>query len=175
MDWLKAALGFATGGVSTLITGLFGSSTNGKGVAGQVSDVVDQWLPSDATKHKQNIENLQAGDASQASARSMQLRSHDSWFDIFIDGMNRSVRPFFTYWALGILIGWWTAPNIDNINPFVLNVIWTIVGFWFGGRMLFKDLPKAMTMYQLAKVKKPKKKKPKPVQDDDFDENDYNG
>lgn len=176
MEWLKAALGFATGGVSTLVTGLFGSSENGKGVVGQVSDAVDRWIPSDATQQKQSIERLQAGDASQASAREMILKSHDSWFDVFIDAANRSVRPFFTYWALGILIDWWAAPDIDNINPFILNVIWTIVGFWFGGRMLFKDLPKAMIAYQVAKVnRKPKKKKPAPEEDAGLDEDDYNG
>jgi len=160
MNWLKAALGFATGGVSTLVTGLFGSSENGKGLVGEVSGVVDQWLPSDATKHKQNIENMTAGDASQASARLMQAApSHDSWLDIFIDAANRSVRPFFTYWAIGVLCGWWN-PQTEGIDPFVLNVIWTIVGFWFGGRMLFKDLPKAMTMYRLEKAKATLIKKP---------------
>lgn len=151
-NFLKAALGFATGGVSTLVTGLFGSSENGKGVVNQVSNVVDQWMPSDATLHKQNIENMTAGDASQASARLMQVApSHDSWFDVFIDGLNRSVRPFFTYWAMGVLAGWWAAPKIDDIDPFTLSVIWTIIGFWFGGRMLVKDLPKAMAMFKASR------------------------
>lgn len=159
MGVLKSALAFATGGVSTLVTGLFGSSNNGKGVAGNVSDLVDRWVPSDATKHDQNIENMVAGDASQASARNMAMPHHDSWFDIFIDGANRSVRPFFTYWAIGILAGWWSGPSIDSIDPFTLNVIWTIIGFWFGGRMLYKDLPAAIMSYKTNKTKAKKLKR----------------
>lgn len=112
-----------------------------KGVVEEVSDVVDKWIPSATTKHSMSIEDLKAGDASQESARAMQLASHGTWFDSLVDGINRLVRPLFTVWAFGVLVGWWPAPKPDSFDPMTWNIIWTIVTFWFGSRMLFKDLP----------------------------------
>jgi hypothetical protein len=135
------------------LTMLFGSSSNGKGVVGQVSDAVDRWSPSAQTQHENSIEDLQAGDASQASARSMVLVHHDSWFDIFIDGMNRSVRPVITFWVVGVLIGWWEAPRTDTIDPIVLNIMWTVITFWFGSRVVFKDVPNAIAAFKAIRAK----------------------
>lgn len=125
----------------TKLTGaLFGSSD--KGIVTEVSDAVDKWIPSETTKHAMGIEDLKAGDDSQASARAMQQPSHDSWFDIFVDGLNRLPRPLFTFWVFGILSGIIVPPNLQ-LNPILWNIVWTIITFWFGQRVLFKDLPAA--------------------------------
>lgn len=118
---------------------LFGSSD--KGIVTEVSDAVDKWVPSETTKHKMSIEDLQAGDASQESARSMVIASHSTWFDALVDGLNRMVRPAFTLWAFGVLVGWWPPPAKGQLDPMTWNIIWTIITFWFGSRMLFKDIP----------------------------------
>ena len=119
---------------------LFGSSD--KGIVTEVSDAVDKWVPSETTRHRMSIEDMQAGDSSQASARGMQLRSHDSWFDILIDGLNRLPRPIITFWVIGVLFGIVPIPvHWEMIPPMVWNVIWTVVTFWFGARMIFKDIP----------------------------------
>lgn len=149
--------------VGSVASSLFGSSSNGRGVVGQVSDVVDKWNPSAETLQKNSIEDLKAGDASQESARAMTLSHHDSWFDIFIDGMNRAVRPFITFWVMGVLFGWWMAPNTGNIDPVILNIIWTVITFWFGSRVIFKDVPNAISAFRTiraeAEIKKEKKRK----------------
>lgn len=126
--WLKKATG-----------ALFGGSD--KGIVTEVSDAVDRWVPSAQTKHENSIEDLQAGDASQDSARQMQFPSHDTWFDSLIDGVNRLPRPAITLWAFGVLVGWWDGPKPEAIDPLTLNIIWTVVTFWFGSRVLFKDVP----------------------------------
>jgi len=145
------------GWISALVTTLFGSSSNGKGVVGEVSDAVDRWYPSDATLHEQNIEDQQAGDESQRSAREMQLPYHESWFDILIDGLNRLVRPIITYWVIGGLIGLWVLPPVGTVDPIVMNIVWTVVTFWFGSRMLFKDIPAIFRVYKSVKtIKKAK-------------------
>jgi len=97
-------------------------------------------------------------DASQDSARKMVIPHHDSWFDILVDGMNRSVRPFITYWVLGVLFGWWEAPKTDTIDPIMLNIIWTVITFWFGSRVVFKDVPKAIAAFTAIKATVAKKK-----------------
>ncbi len=127
---------------------LFGSSSNGKGVVGEISDTIDRWNPSPVTEHKMNIEDQQAGDESQNSARNMKQYVHESWLDIFVDAMNRLPRPVITGWVIGGLIGWWELPRTGDIDPFMQNIIWTVITFWFGSRVIFKDVPRAIQMYK---------------------------
>jgi hypothetical protein len=113
-----------------------------KGIIEEVSDVADKWIPSDTTKHKMSIEDLQAGDASQAAAQKMVLTSHNSWFDILVDGLNRLPRPLITGWVVAMLFGWVAEPaHLQVMSPMTLNIIWTVITFWFGSRVLFKDIP----------------------------------
>jgi len=131
------------------ITGLFGSSSNGKGVIQQASDVADKWIPSETSKHEMSVEDMKAGDSSQAAAQGFTpAPSHESWLDILIDAWSRAQRPAFSTWALGLLCGWWEGPRLDSIDPLTLNIIWTIVGFWFGTRMIFKDIPNAIAAFK---------------------------
>lgn len=131
------------------VTKLFGGSD--KGIIEQVSDVADKWVPSATTQHKMGIEDLKAGDDSQASARAMELRSHDTWVDVVVDALNRLVRPLMTYWVVLLLWGLIKPPDLSNIPPMLWNIIWTVITFWFGSRMLFKDIP---ALVQWLKEKK---------------------
>ncbi len=165
--------------IPKILTGLFGSSANGKGVVGEISDAVDRWLPSDATKQKQSIENQKAGDDSQKNAYSLVLPSHDSWFDIFVDGLNRLPRPLLTLWLIGVLYNWWPTPNLELVHPIILNIMWTIITFWFGSRIVMKDVPAAIAVYNsIKKRRKQKVKVEKQVEeamDDVIEDNDYDG
>lgn len=121
---------------------LFGGSSKG-GLVDSISDTVDKWNPSATTLHKMSIEDQQAGDSSQESARSLKLRGGSTWFDSLIDGLNRLVRPVLTFWVFGILTGMLGIPaHLLDIPPMLWNIIWTIITFWFGSRMVFKDVPK---------------------------------
>lgn len=138
--------------ISSGLSMLFGSSSNGRGAVGAISDTVDRWNPSAQTKQKNSIEDLKAGDESQNSARAMVIPHHDSWFDVLVDGMNRSVRPFITYWVMGVLFKWWEAPNTETIDPIILNIMWTVITFWFGSRVIFKDVPNAVAKFSEMKA-----------------------
>jgi hypothetical protein len=136
--------------VSTAFKAVFGSSDNGKSIAETAVDTYERFNPGEVKQHEMSIEQQQAGDASQDSARAMIFASHASWFDIFIDGLNRSVRPFFTFWAIGMLMGWWdTTVHWDKIPEMAWNIIWTIVTFWFGSRVIFKDIPLAVKAWKV--------------------------
>ena len=138
------------------ITALFGGN---KGVVESISDTVDKWNPSDTTLHKQSIEDQTAGDSSQASARGLKLNSGSTWFDSFVDGLNRLVRPVMTFWVFGILTGMLGIPaHLADIPPMLWNIIWTIVTFWFGSRMIFKDAPKMLLWFKERKEKNVRKK-----------------
>ena len=145
MVWYKAVGSF----VGKLFTGE-------KGFIEQTSDVVDKWHPSKTTIHKMSMEDLKAGDNSQDSARKMVLVTHDSWLDIIIDAWARLPRPAFATWAFGLLVGWWEQPvHINTLNPLLLNIIWTVVTFYFGARVIVKDIPAAvaLTMNAVRKYK----------------------
>ena len=125
-------------------------SSGSKGIVEQISDTADKWKPSPVTQHnmgiedsKQAIAEQQAGDTSQASARAMQMPGHGTRFDVLVDGANRAVRPAFTYWILGGLAGAWELPPLTGLSPIMANIVWTVITFWFGSRLLVKDLPAA--------------------------------
>lgn len=139
MSWLGKVFGKLFGG--------------GKGIVEQVSDTVDKWKPSPVTQHKMAVEDSKqavaeqnAGDESQNSARNMPLPTHGTWFDSLVDGLNRLVRPAITYWIVGGLVGFWRLPSLGSVDPIMMNIVWTVITFWFGSRMLFKDLPAAYVL-----------------------------
>ena len=81
--------------------------------------------------------------------------SNDTEFNKWVDRANRIVRPLFT--LLSFIVVCLAAFNVlTDINPLVLNVVWTIVSFWFGSRVITKDLPTAIDAFQrlLKTVKK---------------------
>lgn len=129
---------------------IFGGSSSGKSVAETVADVADNYKPGEVTKHNMSIEDQKAGDDSQNSARQMVLLSGgDNWFDIAINGLNRMPRPIVTGWVICILFGWVNEPeHLLNLNPITLNIIWTVITFWFGGRLLVKDIPTAIMSWR---------------------------
>jgi hypothetical protein len=136
-------------------TFLFGSASN---VVKSVSDTVDKWKPSVTTRHKMALENEQAGDDSQADARAMAVPRTDhpgfiiSFYNALIDGINRMVRPVFTFWVFGLLTGYLEVPSTWNEWPPMLwNIVWTIITFWFGSRLLFKDIPSMYKWYKNTK------------------------
>lgn len=143
--------------IGAVVGGLFGGNNKG-GVVGAVNDTVERWKPSKVKRHEMAIENQTAGDDSQADARAMKLHrtDHDnvviSFYNAVIDGLNRLVRPVFTFWVFGLLVGileppatWVTWP------PMLWNIVWTIVTFWFGSRLLFKDVPAMYKWYKNMK------------------------
>ena len=135
------------GGVTTVASKLF---VGEKGWIEQVSDTADKWHPSKTTIHRMTLEDQTAGDASQESARGFVQVTHDSWFDILVDAWARLPRPVIATWCIGVLIGWWPPPEylttMYATNPIMLNIIWTVITFYFGARVIVKDIPAAVAL-----------------------------
>lgn len=127
---------------------IFGSSSNGKSVAETAVETYERFNPSKVKQHEMAVDDIKAGDQSQLQAQQMQLKSHDSWFDIFIDGWNRAQRPAYSTYAFLVLTNNVDTIHFNNIHPMAWNIIWTIIGFWFGTRMIFKDIPAAFAAYK---------------------------
>lgn len=69
---------------------------------------------------------------------------HDTAFDAFVDGCNRLPRPVVTFYVLGGIVGAWPLADLTKVDPLWIYAGATILFFWFGGRLLTKDLPGAV-------------------------------
>jgi hypothetical protein len=127
--------------------GLFGGG-GGKGVVETVADIADNYNPGSVTQHKMEVETTQVEDASQASARGLVLATHEDSFNAFVDGLNRLPRPLFAFWAFAVVAGVLPPPPLNNVNPIVLNIIWTVIGFYFGVRTITQDVPKLIAAFK---------------------------
>lgn len=127
-------------GLLSFAKSLFGGSS-ATGIVAQAADAVERFAPGAVKQHEMAIEDIKAGDESQKNAQQLVLAAHESWFDIAIDGLNRLIRPVFSFWAFGVLTGLIATDHLAEIPPMAWNIIWTILGFWFGTRMVLKDIP----------------------------------
>ncbi len=103
----------------------------------KVVDMADKAIDTQQERSERDSQDLE-------SARAMQMFSHGTLFDVFVDGMSRLVRPGVTLWLVGGFIGWWPLPRTETISEYWQNVFLIVLTFWFGGRAILKDLPSAI-------------------------------
>ena len=112
--------------------------TGGGKTVERVTDLADEAFHTDQEKAEQDSKDT-------ADARAMTTHSYGTWWDVFIDGWNRAIRPGVTTWLVGGWAGWWKLPSPDTIDPFWAQTTLLVLTFWFGGRALLKDLPSAIS------------------------------
>lgn len=61
-----------------------------------------------------------------------------------VDIVNRWIRPGITIWLIGGFSGWWNLPDTSKVDPVWFQIFMIVITFWFGGRVLLKDLPNAI-------------------------------
>lgn len=129
------------GAIFRAVTGFFSLP-----VAGQVIRSLDN-----AVLSKQEAAQMDTDYTTQAQrAQSSPAGDHNSGWDILIDVISRLPRPYITFWLVGGFSGWWSLPDPSGVHPFWLNVFYLVITFWFGGRTLFRDLPKAVSLMMRA-------------------------
>jgi len=115
----------------------------------------------ETTEKNTSREKTTAQEALIEEARSSVRRT--DFFTVFVEGINRLVRPTFSYGTIAFFV--WAV--VDPINftvsmqalalvpDFMYGIFLTIVGFWFGGRILEKYADKRLqgpTAAQLQEV-----------------------
>jgi len=120
-----------------------GAAQAGLGVANGISDIVERWKPGDAKNHEMAMELNKLVESSYDSARKhdQPMNSGLPILDGIVNGINRLIRPWVTITVIGSLFGYWELPPPDSIDPEYWVMAKIILGFWFGGRAVFKDLP----------------------------------
>lgn len=111
----------------------------GGGGANKIADVADKAFYTEQERADADAKDV-------TDARAMQQFSHNTWFDVLVDGMSRLVRPGVTLWLVGGFIGWWPLPQPSAIDEYWQNVFMLVLTFWFGGRAILKDLPVAIRL-----------------------------
>lgn len=72
--------------------------------------------------------------------------------DTSVDMVNRWIRPGVTLWLIGGLSGCWKLPDTSTVDPVWFQIFMIVITFWFGGRVLLKDLPN--TINAILKIKR---------------------
>lgn len=109
-------------------------------VAAPIAPVADATMPSPIVSGP--VADPLRSDNDVQLAREMVIApSHDSWFDVLVDGAARLPRPVMAFWVMGMLFGLITPPNLNAMGPKLLTWIEYIMGFYFGHRAMARDIP----------------------------------
>ena len=124
--------------LGSLISGGLGSILGGANNLAKT--VFGDQAAKEAAIHKEQME-LQKG----YQAEFLAPEKH-GWFNQLVDGANRLVRPLFTYGIVALFV--WacvdpveftmTVQALGVIPELLWYIMMTIIGFWFGGRLLEK-------------------------------------
>lgn len=114
----------------------------GGGILGQVGDFFKIFLGSKSERDAAIAEEVKA--VQSAYMTELNAAEKVGWWPSLIDGINRLVRPFFTFGAVALLI-WPVLDPVQfqiamsaasTIPEQLWYLVYTVVGFWFGGRLL---------------------------------------
>jgi len=128
------------GGVLSWITR--GGANTVSNIAQSVSGAITPFT-GDKNKTEQNIHTENLGGQEMYKAE-WAVPEKKGLFNQFVDGANRLVRPMFTYGIVALFAYACIDPEHFSIiaQSFVIipesmwYIMWTVVGFWFGGRIV---------------------------------------
>ena len=127
------------GFLSSLFGG--GTLTAAKGIA--------ETFVGNATARQEQQHTEQMAVLNQFASEFIAARPNRTWWDSLVDGLNRLPRPVMTFGTIG-LFAWVVIDPIAFTEAMVAlsavpEPLWmilvTIIAFWFGGKILQKDLP----------------------------------
>jgi hypothetical protein len=130
------------------VSGFFmgGAAKAGVEVAEGVADIIERWRPGDQKNQEMAMEMNSFLEKSYADSRKhdQPMSSGIPIIDALVNGVNRLIRPWVTITVLGSLFGYWDLPPPNSIDPQYWVIAQIVLGFWFGGRFLVKDIPQGL-------------------------------
>lgn len=126
------------GGITGLVTGI------GKSVEKNWKAIKGDKAAEEAAIHNEQIELLKQ------FAAEFIARPRATWWDSFVDGLNRLPRPMLTFSIIGIFVWAFYDPGAFALYMAAMDIVpdqlWlmfmTIVAFWFGSRLISQDIRK---------------------------------
>jgi hypothetical protein len=130
--------GLAGGGVAS-------AASAAVDVVSKGADIVERWVPGAEKKQEMAMAIDSAIEGSVQNARAaMGPLGSGGFLGSIADGLSRLVRPVVTFYLLGVVFGLWHNSVPSTLDPWYLTQAERVLVFWFGGRMLFKDIPSAI-------------------------------
>jgi hypothetical protein len=85
-----------------------------------------------------------------------------TWFDVFIDGLNRLPRPVMTLGVIWLVV--WAARDpggftvtmgaLNSLPEWLSTILTVIIVFWFGSRTIAKDIPEQVAAARVRQTTK---------------------
>jgi len=137
LSFFSGGFGALASGINTIITSIWGSKLQRDTASAALAAQTETAMSAEQ----------QAVQASYAAE--MAAPEKKEWFNIFVDGMNRLVRPIFTYGTIALFVYCVADPVKFSADMAALAlmpsnmwyILLAIVGFWFGSRMLLDAKP----------------------------------
>lgn len=125
---------------------LFGAGgATATGALKQGADIVEKWIPGAEKKHEMAVEIDKTVADSVAQARQFAPVNTDAGLmGRIADGLSRLVRPVVTLYLLAVVFGLAHNAVPADLDPWYLAQAEKVLVFWFGGRLLIKDIPAAI-------------------------------
>ena len=73
--------------------------------------------------------------------------------NLLVDAVIHLIRPWVTVQLIGGLFGYWQLPDVSGLHPFYVSMIDVVLVFWFGARVITKDLPALIMAWAAMKQK----------------------
>ncbi len=120
-----------------------------RGLTEGVDDIAKTLLGSQQDRDRQAADHQ--ANVMDAYAAEFNQRSNRTWWDSFVDGINRLVRPVFTFGLLALFLYCVIDPAGFSLSMQALalmpewgwGVAMLVLGFWFGGRFVEGMIGKA--------------------------------
>lgn len=114
---------------------LFGGSSGGSSPVETITKAVDEYKYTD--EEKAGAEERDVEQARKFATPGEPL----GFIGQVVNGANHIIRPWITFELMSGLFGYRQLPDISGIDPLWMKLIIIVITFWFGGRMVVKDLP----------------------------------
>lgn len=123
----------------------------------KTADTVERFKGSERQDHAQRREDFADKVQATNEARAYDPRTAGSnvvseWVNVFVDALNRLIRPAVAILLIGGTFGMWDL-SVTTDDPVVLGWTEAVVGFYFGVRAITQDLPRLLAALKQLRSK----------------------
>ena len=153
------------GKVAGALFGIGGSASSGPSPVEKIAEIADEYKYTEEEKVRDEDAQVAAARAYEPS-HMLQVAPIQQqgiiqftleWVlrmaNLLIDAAIHLIRPWITVVLFGALFGYWKLPDVESIHPAYIKMIDVVMLFWFGARVVTKDLPALVEAWSKTRAK----------------------